>query len=149
MSEPALCTALITIIMITPITMPTIAWVRIAAANGATSSDNVAMWICGTAASASAAARPAFTVTGIARVLKGGAITMNTEARTSASMKAEMATASIGMVIVRAQLADQCRNHVEQVLGERDGLSQHPTASEHDDERDADELRHERERLLL
>src|SRR6476619_98545 len=118
MSDPALCTALITIIMITPMTSPTMACVRIDAANGAMSSDRLALGICDTAASESAAARPAFTVIGSDWGLKGGAITMNTDARTNASMKAEMAAASIGMVI--GGLADQLRDHVEQVLGERD-----------------------------
>src|SRR3954447_26809117 len=151
MSDPALCTALITIIMMTPMTRPTIACVRIDAAKGAMSSDSVVLGICPTAASDRAPASPIFTGTGMAFVLNGGANAMNTLARMSASMKAETAAASIAIFMVRgsACLTDECGHHVEEVLGERDHLAEHPVSGEHDHERDAHELRHECERLLL
>ena len=60
---------------------------------------NAGLWMCGTAASASEAAMPAFTVVGIMRVLNGGDVNNHAVARTSARTNAVIAIGSIGTVI--------------------------------------------------
>src|SRR3954447_11020191 len=103
--------------------------------------------MCGAAASASVAASPAFTMVGIMRVLNGGATKSHAAARTSASAKAVIASGSNATFI--ASRLQEMRNHREEVVGEADPLRQHPVAGDDDHERDARELRDERQRLFL
>ena len=72
-------------------------------------SAGLVMWWA--AASASAAATPAFTVTGIIRVLNGGEMNSHAAARTSARTNAVTTTGLIGIVIVAAD-RDRARQSI-------------------------------------
>src|SRR5690242_10411358 len=146
MSEPAVVIALTRMSVSIPSATPTKACVTSAPMNGAASSDRCGSEMCGATASASAAARPAFTGVGITRVLNGGDTNSHAVARTSARKNAVTTTGSKRMV---TSLLEQRRDHVEQAAGEADHLAEHPVSRDDEDERDARELRYERERLLL
>src|SRR5579864_6625365 len=111
------------------------------------------MWCA--AASARDAATPTFTVVGIMRVLNGGAMNNQADARTRARTNAVTTTVLIGIVMGspssdrELSALQQLRNHVEQRVGERNGLSEHPVSGEQDHDGDTRQFGHERECLFL
>ena len=85
--------------------MPTNALVISAAMNGPVSSGMSGPAMCGAAASASDAAMPAFTETGIMRVLNGGDTKSHAAARTNASANAVSSTGSKANVMRSESIA--------------------------------------------
>src|SRR5581483_3445246 len=147
-SEPAACTAANSSIVTKPSPRPTRTCVSSAPMNPPVSSGTDALVTPGAAASASAAANPNFTRPGMPRVLNGGATNTHAVARTSPSTNAVTWTGSIVNVTVTST-ADELGQLVEELDRERDELVQHPAPGDDEHDRDAGELRHERQRDLL
>src|SRR4051795_9175745 len=99
-----------------------------------------------------AAARPTFTMLGIAFVANGGTITSHALARASASRKPMSKPSSACRVTSASDgrsATEQVGQGGEEILGVGDHLVEHPAAADEDHERDAAELGHEGERVLL
>src|SRR4051812_577833 len=152
MNEPAVCKALSNMLARNPSVSPTATCTTMAPINDAVS--RLALTWCdswGATERARAAATPAFTWAGIIRLLKGGATTIHELARTMASRNA-MISSGGKVTLIRSRWdsgRDQAGDHVEQLVGEADDLSQHPVARDHDHQGDGGELRYERQRHFL
>src|SRR5689334_13020245 len=150
MSEPAPWIAANSSVVTKPRPRPTSTWVISAPMNPPVSSGMCAFATLG--AAASAAATPIFTRPGMPFVLNGGDANTHAVARTNPSTNAVTATGLIWNVMKRARSrlrVDELGDLVEEAVGEGDHLVQHPVPRDDEDDRNARELGHERQRDLL
>src|SRR5215213_7922180 len=98
---------------------------------------------------ASARANAPLTGAGMVRELNGGASSTKPVARAVPSRSAASVTAGTERSIAASGPVEQRRQLVEQALGEADQLGEHPVAGDQQRDRDGDDLRDEREGLLL
>src|SRR3954451_21751890 len=105
--------------------------------------------MCGKTTTARAMANAPLTAAGMPAELNGGARMTNPLARTVATSSAAMVTEGTWRSTPASALAEQPRQHVEQLVGEGDELREHPVAGHQQRDRARDHLRHEGQRLFL
>src|SRR4051794_10327134 len=137
MNDPAVCTAL----MIRKATKPSANPAPTCRATAPISSGvprltgPMCLERLGVTATAKAAAMPTFTWTGIILLLNGGAIATHELARTRARKKATIAPGA-NSIVTPLSRRDQAGDEIEELMGERHELTEHPMSGHDDDERD-------------